>query len=259
MKKKILLLVVVVGVTCLCSSQVFAVDLLGPPAGSLIKGETSLGLAYLSAQMDVDVKLKTSSGYTYKGEADGVKQQRAFIDVSHGLTDAIDIFGRIGGSRLEIHEYTWFAGDDHIFDGDMGIAFGGGVRGTIYEQNSTKFGAVALINWSRTEDQRQAVLGSAYSSAEIEYYEFMLACGVVHPLAPNVNVYGGPFFWWLDGELEGTGISSSPVKVSDDIEEEGVGAYLGGVFEITDNWSICAEFQWADGASGFGVSGVWRF
>jgi len=261
MKKKILLLAVVIGMTCLCSSQVFALDFLGPPASLLLKGQTSVGLAYLSGQMDAGVKVRTPGEYTtYKGEFDGIKQQRAFVDVSHGIDDNIDIFGRIGGSRLEIHEYNWFAGSDHIFDGDMGLALGGGVRGTVYEQNGTKFGVVGLFNWSQTEDQRQAVLGSTvYTSAEIEYYEIMLGCGAVHPVAPNVNVYGGPFFYWFDGELEGKGMSG-PVKVTDDIEEEGnFGGYLGALFDITDNWSLAAEFQYANGASGFGVNAIWTF
>lgn len=258
MEKRIVLLAVVIGIVCLCSPAVMALDLLGPPASCLLKDQTSIGLAYFTGQMDLEVKLKTST--TYKGEFDGVKLQRAFVDVSHGLDDNIDIFGRIGGSRLEIHEYVWFAGSDHIFDGDMGLNLGGGLRGTIHEENGTKFGAVALFNWAKSEDQRQAVLSSAYSSAEIEYYELKLACGVVHPLAPGVNIYGGPFFYWFDGELEGTGMSSTPVKVKDDLEEDGnVGGFLGGIFEITDNWSLVAEFQWADGASGFGASGVWTF
>ena len=261
MEKKILLLAVVICMTCLCSPAVLALDFLGPPASTLLKGQTSVGVAYLSGQMDADVKIKTGGESTiYKGEFDGIKQQRAFVDVSHGLDDNIDIFGRIGGSRLEIHEYDLFSGYDHIFDGDMGLALGCGVRGTIYEQNGTKFGAVGVFDWSETEDQRQAVLGSTtYTSAEIEYYEFIVAGGVVHPIAPNVNVYGGPFFYWFDGELEGTG-TSSRVKVTDDIEEDGnIGAYLGGLFQITDNWSLAAEFQWADGASGFGVNAIWAF
>lgn len=259
MEKKILLLAVVIGMTCLCSSQVMALDFLGPPASTLLRGQTSVGLAYFSGQMDLDVDFRGGTT-TYKGEFDGVKQQRAFVDVSHGLDENIDIFGRIGGSRLEIHERQWFAGNDHIFDGDMGFAIGGGVRGTFYEQNGTKFGGVAIFDWSETEDQRQAVLGdTAYTSAEIEYTEVLLACGVVHPLAPNVNVYGGPFFLWFDGELEGKGMEG-PVQVKDDIEEDGnVGGYLGGVFEITDNWSLAAEFQWANGASGFGVNAIWAF
>jgi len=260
MEKKILLLAVVMGVICLCSPEVFALDLLGPPASTLLKGQTSVGLAYFTGQMDLDVKLKTSGEYsTYKGEFDGVKLQRALVDVSHGLNDNIDIFGRIGGSRLEIHEYAWFEGEDHIFDGDMGFAVGGGVRGTVYEQNGTKFGGVALINWAESEDQRQAVFGQPYTSAEIEYWEVKLACGVVHPVAPNVNIYGGPFVYWFDGELEAKG-TDSPVKMSGDLEEDGtIGAFLGAIFEITDNWSLLAEFQWADAASGFGVSGIWRF
>jgi len=282
MEKKILLLAVVIGMICLCSSQVFALDFLGPPASSLLKGQTSVGLAYFSGQMDLDVDIKDTWGWYsseedseegidyIKDEFDGVKQQRAFVDVSHGIDDNIDIFGRIGGSRLEIHEYTWFSGEDLIFDGDMGLALGGGIRGTIYEQNGTKFGVVGVFNWSETEDQRQAIFaGQPYSSAEIEYYEVVLACGVVHPLAPNVNVYGGPFFYWFDGEIEGKGAeydedgnggSYERWKISGDLEEDGnVGGYLGALFDITDNWSLAAEFQYADGASGFGVNAIWTF
>jgi len=241
-----------------------ALDFLGPPASCLLKGQTSLGVAYLSGQMDLDADIKMiGEEYTdlLKDELDGVKQQRAFVDVSHGLDDNIDIFGRIGGSRLEIHEYELFYGEDHIFDGDMGLALGGGVRGTIYEQNGTRFGAVGVFNWSETEDQRQAILaGQPYSSAEIEYYELIIAGGVVHPLAPNVSVYGGPFFYWFDGDIEGKGWDWPPAEIDGDIEEDGnIGAYLGGLFEITDNWSLAAEFQWADGASGFGVNAIWTF
>jgi len=259
MEKKILLLAVVIGVICLCSSQVFALDFLGPPASSLLKGQASIGVAYLSGQMDLDFDAK-AGGSSYKGEVDGAKQQRAFVDLSCGLIDNVDIFGRIGGSRLEMHEYALFAQGDAIFDGDMGLALGGGLRATIYEQNGTKFGAVGLFNWSETEDQRQAYIsGQPYTSAEIEYWEVMLAGGVVHPVASNVNVYGGPFLYWLDGEVEGKG-TGSPVKLRDDIEESGnIGAYMGALFQITDNWSLAAEFQWANGASGFGVNGIWRF
>ncbi|OHB61391.1 MAG: hypothetical protein A2167_03005 [Planctomycetes bacterium RBG_13_46_10] len=259
MEKKILLLAVVLSVTCLCSSEVMGLDMLGPPASTLVKGETSIGLAYFTGQMDLDVEMTSSSSVLARGQFDGVKQQRAFVDISHGITDNIDIFGRIGGSRLEIHEYAWFDGSDHIFDGDMGLAIGGGLRGTIYEHNSTKFGAVGLLNWSRTEDQRQAVFGQPYTSATIDYYELMLALGVVHQLSQNVNIYGGPFLYWLKGDLDGKG-TDSPMKLSGDIEEDGnFGGYVGGEFKVTDNWSLLAEFQLANAASGFGISGVWRF
>ena len=250
MGKKILLLAVVIGVTCLCSSKVFALDFLGPPASSLLKGQTSVGLAYLSGQLDLDVDLKAGSE-VLKGELDGVKQQRAFVDLSCGLADNIDIFGRIGGSRLDIEESLFI-------DPDMGLALGGGLRGTIYEQNGTKFGAVGVFNWSQTKDQIKPLsVEEPYQSAEIEYTEVVLACGVDHPLAENVHVYGGPFFYWLDGDLEGKGEEG---KIDGDIEESGnFGGYLGGLFQITDNWSLAAEFQWAKGASGFGVNGIWRF
>ena len=262
MEKKILLLAVVICMICLCSSQVFALDFLGPPASTLLKGQTSVGLAYLSGQMDLDadIEITGGEGTVHKGELDGVKQQRAFVDVSHGIDDNIDIFGRIGGSRLEIHEDLLFYGEDIIFDGDMGLALGGGIRGTIYEQNGTKFGAVGVFNWSETEDQRQALFGSAYSSAEIEYYEVVIAGGVVHPVAPNVNVYGGPFFYWVDADIEGKGYYWPGAKIDGDIEEDGnIGGYLGALFDITDNWSLAAEFQYADGASGFGVNAIWTF
>lgn len=257
MEKKVILLTVVMGVICLFGSEVFALDVLGPPANCLTPGQTSVGLSYLSGQMDLDVKhLKAGSSTYPRGTFDGVKLQRAFVDVSHGLADNIDIFGRIGGSRLEIHENTWFTGNDYIFDGDMGLSVGGGLRGTIFEQDSTKFGGVAAVNWTTTEDKRDPIFSSALTSAKINYYEILLAIGAVHPLAENVKVYGGPFFIWFNGDLKGKGMSG-PVRVRGDLEESGnVGGYLGVLLEITESYSVAAECQLANGSSGFGVNAV---
>jgi hypothetical protein len=263
MKKKILLLAVVIGVTCLLSSPILANDFIGLPAGSLPQGQTSIGLGGIFSQMDLDFDAKAkvgSSKYPYKGQVDGAKLQRTFVDVSHGLTDNLEIFGRVGGSRFMIHEGPIFEGDA-IFDGDMGPTLGGGIRGTLYEHSNPRFGGVALVNWARTEDQRQRITGLTGmldTEATIEFWEFIFAVGFVHTLAENVQVYGGPFFYWLDGTVDGK-VTWSAYKLEDSINESGnFGGYLGGLFDVTENCSIAAEYQLADGSSGFGVNAIWK-
>jgi len=309
MGKKMLLLVVLVAV-CLCGSAL-ALDPMGPPVAGLTKGQWSVGLDYAFSETDLDFD-GSFDFYVYldypiydyyyvtdiedKLTFEAVEMHKGYLNIGYGVTDNVEAFLRIGGARAETIKPNrdiydggmWIHEDGPVHDFDAGFAVGFGGKATLYEDGPLKMGVLGQASWTeldvRVKYQGMAATGPVYGQwevpceGELEFWEVQIAAGASYELSPGFTAYGGPFFYWLDGEYNfkmddwGTYMGTIPgdgpmfimgyldIKGSYDVENDSeFGGYLGAQIEVTENTNCRAECILTGDAIGFGTGLTWLF
>lgn len=220
--------------------KVSALSFMGPPKAELNQGQYGLGLDYTFSEMDVEL-----SGYGVSWTEE-IETNTLFTNLSYGNTNDWEVFLRLGLSKVEA--------DD--FDGDNEFAYGFGTKVNL----GMDWGILFQVGWFEGNDTVTGFLpgfGIVTADQEIDAYEIQIAIGPTYD-AGNYKIYGGPFFHFIDGDLDVdiAGIGSG----SFDIEEESMfGGYVGFLAEITSNSDIGVEFQFTGDTQAVGLRYIHRF
>jgi hypothetical protein len=296
MEKKLLVVLVVVG---LCSTAAFALDPIGPPTAGLKAGQVSAGLDYAYSQMDLEFDghyswyVYTGSEYydtvSLKYKHKDAQMNKAYFNLGYGVADWLEVFGRLGGANLygkrnPIYSYneddggytdTWL--EETIYDSDTGFAFGFGAKATIWEPSpELKVGVLAQASRANVDydilfegyDYNYDNWWRVQSDGELDFWEVQVAVGATYKLSDKFSVYGGPFYYWFSGDFSHKGSDDygyddnyyMAIKGSYDVQDVGCfGGYLGAQIAATENVSVNAECQIAEGALALGTGLVWKF
>ena len=92
MKRAIFFLVA--GVFLLAGTQAFALDPLGPPSGSLNKGQVSAGVEFIMDEMDLS--RSTASWSSATKNAYDIDSSKVFAKLAYGVSDNWEIYLRVG-------------------------------------------------------------------------------------------------------------------------------------------------------------------
>jgi len=278
--REIWLLGFVVMIVGLGSSTAFALDPMGPPMANLKQGQFELGADYSYSTMDLKLNKGTyveyiDGGFNEAGEAESFtlknfKTNRVYANMGYGFADNWGAFLRVGGANAKFGDSIWEAGER--FDGLTDFSIGLGAKATFYEDDNLKIGGLFQVNWSELDGKLKPAGWPTFDypgadCVEIELAEIQLAVGPTYKLTDNVLIYGGPFFHFVDGDLDDvysdiereTGFFLTS-KYSWAIEETSTfGGYIGARVEFTENCSFDIEYQHTSAADAFGVSLMWRF
>ena len=297
MEKRWLLLTVVLVV--LCGSTALALDPMGPPTAGLKQGQVSAGIEYSYSDMDLKAKSgKYSASHTYwfyyygwygpygpftdSGGLPSMKIKtdvhKLFANIGYGVTDNWEVFLRLGTSNADFTPEQGIGelGRKKEFHGSNGFAIGGGTKVTLYEADKLKVGALGQISWSQSDAKVSArdvdLPGDLFAwsaSTELELTEIQVAIGPTYQLLEGVLIYGGPFFHFVDGELDGRfswdTMSTSyqetgKGKASYDIQERSsFGGYLGGQINLAEDVNINVEWQHTPDADAVTAAVMWKF
>jgi hypothetical protein len=121
------------------------------------------------------------------------------------------VFLRVGFANVDFEGDPFGEMGDSEFEGDNGLAIGAGTKVTLYESGNLKVGGLAQFSWTESDaklcgrytDFPDGFLVSWSESVELELTEIQLAVGPTYQLMEGVLIYGGPFFHFVDGDLEG--------------------------------------------------------
>ncbi len=224
-----------------------------------------------------------------KFKFDKLKTSRIFSTLSYGITNDWEVFGTLGFSQIETGasgsyaqwgldeggEPTW--GPD---EGRIGWAFddnspfvGVGTKYTFLRQDNMKWGAALQANWLKAKgDMTSRMVWSDEGEGgmwvdeermrdayEVEYYEIMLAVGPTIDMG-GWKLYGGPFFYWLTGDLKGRHVErdseyeegsdyryrssdTETLKFSADIKaKSNFGGFIGAQVDLGNNKRLGGEF-----------------
>jgi opacity protein-like surface antigen len=249
---------------------------------------------------------------------EAVEMHKAYLTIGYGVAENVEAFVRFGGARAETRKpdryseqdlYSEYYGsepagyfemweDGQAHDFDSGFAFGFGAKATLYEEGPLKIGVLGQASWTeldvRTRYHGYSEIDSYVGSyegewsypaeGELEIWEVQVALGATYDLSPGFKIYGGPFFYWLDGDysFNGEGYFAEEEELWNDYEGEyylavvdwwnlcvdgdydvendsEFGGYLGAQIEVTDNVICNAECIFTGDGIGVGTGLAWRF
>lgn len=282
--REIWLLCFMIMIVGMGSSTAFALDLMGPPTAGLKQEQFKVGIDYSYSKMDLEL-----SGRSWIEYIDGIfwdagkpesfklknfKTNKVYANLGYGLADHCEAFLRVGGANARFGDSVWLAGEE--FDGGTDFAVGGGIKATFFEEDALKLGGMFQVNWAEFNGKLKPDNWPTfdYPSAdcvEIQLAEIQIAVGATYDLADNFSIYGGPFFHFVDGDLDDdygspevddlgnvTGFITSSYSWAID-EDSTFGGYIGARVKFTENCSFDIEYQHTSAADAFGVSLMWRF
>ena len=164
------------------------------------------------------------------------------------------------------------------FDGDTDFSIGAGAKATFYKDDKLKIGGLIQVGWSQFDgrlkpDDWPTFSYPAVDSVEIEITEVQIAVGPAYEIGEDVVIYGGPFYHYVDGDLDD--IYSAPEVIEDggniseyfittqyswSMEEDAsYGGYIGTQLALAHYCSLNMEYQLTSSAYCIGASIIWRF
>ncbi len=179
-------------------SPVAMAGTVGNPTAFVAKGSFLVG-----AEIDF-WKRDMNNGGTF--DVDGTK---ILVKGTYGISDKIDVFGKIGMAKVE--------------DSDMGLAIGFGGKLNVYERGKIKAGVVAQFLFWSGED----------SGVDIDITEFDLAFGGRYEVTKEFDCYGGLMLASANGDADGADFN----------EDDLIGIFLGGEFDITPQAKAGVELR----------------
>jgi hypothetical protein len=307
MEKRMLWLGLMLMVVGLCSSGALAATL-GPPAAGLDAGQFRVGLDISSSQTGIDLDGESTAKFTAVldkhseteigdldefQDNDAIQSETMFANLGYGIVDKLEVYLLLGVSDLGFGDETDFHDLDRDFGNSDDLAYGFGVKGTIFEEENLKFGALFQMTWAsfdgdlgldnvRVENEDVGYGDGAPNfddvpgTYEIDYYQMKIAVGPTYKLTETISIYGGPFYQLMNGTLDeersrvfkDVGPEEGPVydKVTvyedasvDITERSRYGVYFGAQINCRENLPLCVECQTSNETYVVGASLAYKF
>jgi len=261
---------------CLCGSNAFAMDLMGPPVAEMEKGMFRGGIEYSFSTIDLKLiegqgELYLNSDFVYSGDVESLtienlKINTLYANVGYGIFENCDAFIRMGMASATFGDSLWEEGED--FDSNIDLALGAGIKSTFYEGFDWKIGGIFQINRSELDgelDSSSWVIPQPHF-VEISTTEMQIAIGVTYMWSSRVSIYGGPFVHFISGDFD-----YELNKITEDLNiinreysweiNEGpiYGGYIGAQIQIAKNYSANIEYQHTSNPNVFGVNIMMRY
>jgi hypothetical protein len=272
------------------SVNAFGVGFIGAPKAELKKShfidewDVGLNFTYMDTEFDEvkitggeqtfdeNGKLMYSESSPVKLKLYDVKNRRYYCTVGYGLTDSWEAYIQFGIAEVKFRSKD---ADDPNADStgynlDNDFAFGLGTKYTFREQGDVCWGASLQVNWlDASWDETSYPSGALWEETykqqvDLETYDLLIAVGPIVDMG-GWELYGGPFYYYLSGDLSISGDRSSigiygfEVRegYSGDFENDSsFGGFVGAQVKLEDIYDMTAELSFTgDGwAIGTGIA-----
>ncbi|MEN8127158.1 MAG: hypothetical protein ABFR90_05045 [Planctomycetota bacterium] len=244
----------------LMGAGAFAYSFLGPPTAELEK-----------------ISRKNERGNTFSRHEDKSSYIFSFSQQNIGI-DGVLMSGKIEDAEITRHYYSWGVALDENFNfnlllgavsaeadgeyfddinatsdfgGDYGFSVGFNFKSTFVHGDTVDWGAMVQTTYFSTED--------TIDDHNVEFddmYDIQIAVGPTIDM-DGWKLYGGAYYYLLDGHLD---ISGSMYSESVDVDEDDeFGIFAGAQFEIMENTDLVIEGAMGDDHYGIGLSIGMRF
>jgi len=174
----------------------------------------------------------TNANYDGDGSDDDDLQFTKFMGtLAYGVCDQVDAFLRLGIAQVEGNDVV--GPDDDIEFGGNDFYWGAGCRATLFETEQADFGCVVTVSETKSEE--------ANDYDGVEFYTIQVAAGAAVPLSDIVTAYGGAVWQHINGEWATSAQDDGTMAESGDMTEDGLGAYAGAQFQVSEAAAISAE------------------
>jgi len=272
--RKIWLLGFALMIIGLGGSNVFAMDLMGPPVAGMEKGMFRGGIEYSFSKIDLD--LIEGNAIVYQNgellgsgtvESETIKDFKVntlYAALGYGVFENCEAFLRMGAANATFGDSLWE--DREEFDSNIDFAIGGGVKATFYEGFDWKIGGIFQVNWAELDGELDSSSWGIPQPnfIEISTTEMQIAMGATYMWTSRVSLYGGPFVHFISGDFDYefnritedfyTGEYSWEIN-----EGPTYGGYIGAQIQIAKNYSANIEYQHTSNANVFGANIMMRY
>jgi hypothetical protein len=310
MTRRIFLLPMVFAVLGLLNTAAFALPPIGPPGNVLSKGQWAFDLVYGHSNMDLDAEGKCRdhanitmqvNGNTVdeidvyepprdesakvKVSIDNLKSNMVFSSIGYGVAKNWDVYVRLGGIDAEFDMDSAAS-----IEGNWGFGYGFGTRATFMQEGKISVGGLFQVTFANSN--AEAALGgelqyeestvttdittNLLGHGELDWYEMQLAIGATYQ-TDNAAIYGGPFLYFLDGDLELKGSGEADMSWSEgsteydesisisktyslDVEQGSeFGGFVGAKWDMDERSLMYIEGQFTGDGWGAFVGGIFGF
>jgi hypothetical protein len=230
-----------------CAPLALGAGPLGPPTATLKQGQFGIALEYAYNDSDLELSLGTDDT-TWKGAISNT----FLAQLGYGLTDDWEIYAPLGAANLK----------DVDLDCSYEFAYGFGTKITFEKTENTSWGLLFEIGWRKNNDSgivdlTDLGLGFTTYTVDFTYNEIVVAVGPTWNVAEGMRVYGGPFFYVLEGDAD---VEAVGVDETLDVGQKPMfGGYVGVELDLCPNSSWYGEFQYTNDMMVFGTGVGWKF
>jgi hypothetical protein len=267
--RKIWLLGLTLMIIGLSGSNLFALDLMGPPTAELEKGMFRGGIEYSSSKMDLELIEGNTIAYRngellYSGTVpsqtiEDFKVNTLYAVMGYGFEN-YEVFLRMGAANATFSD----AQDD--FDSKYNFAFGAGAKATFHEEFNWKIGAIFQINRAEMDGELESSSSSILQPqlVEVSTTEMQIAVGATYMWTGWLSIYGGPFAHFISGDFDyiftRIGDNFDTGETSWEINEGPTyGGYIGAQFKFAKKYFANIEYQQTSNASVIGANVMIRY
>lgn len=234
----------------LMSAEASALSFLGKTTAELKKGQWKA--AYILSHSELDLEGTEEDGDKYTFESGRII--RNYLGLGHGLADNIEVNLLLGFASVDFGNFEYDGGgvspgDFHSSDD---FSWGFNAKYTLVDGETIDWGAMLQMTWLSGDGKWEGY------KEEFDAYDLQIAVGPTIDMG-CWDLYGGGYFYKLDGELEATYPNGSRIWIDDLEEEDSFGGFVGAAFKIMKNTSVAIECAFSDDTLGIGVSCGCRF
>jgi hypothetical protein len=241
------------------SINAYGVGILGTPTAELDQGQWNVGFNYAYLSTDLDTTTLKGTEGSSKLEINDNNVQRYYGTIGYGLTSVWEVYVQLGLADVKADfkdPEDPDTGGGVNFDNDF--AWGWGTRYTFYEQDKVRWGATLQMNWIDTSWDDKGV--DWKETIDYSYYDLLIGVGPTVDMG-GWNLYGGPYFYMLDGDLDAKGVDDVGAwKMSGDLQEDSnIGGFIGAQCSVMEKYDVTAEFSFTGSGWGIGAGICYAF
>jgi len=240
-------------------ANAFAVGFLGTPTAEIGAQKWTIGYDYSYSSQDTDKVTAKSTLGPFELKLRDFNLQRHYATLGYGISEDLDIYVKLGLADLKAKAKDYDTPDAWSMNFDTDFAWGWGMRYTFARQDNVSWGAAAQMNWLDSEFSKS--IGADKGCYSFDSYDILLSAG------PSVDmggwkVYGGPFYYYLNGDYSYKYKSGGAVLYSENADiraDRNFGAFIGSVISLGQNCNWTVEYATTGDGWGVGTGIAWSF
>jgi hypothetical protein len=162
--------------------------------------------------------------------------------LSYGLTENVEIYGRLGGASFDIVDDVDVNATEQTFEGSGEFAWGGGIAGILYDAGTWNIAGNA--NYLAHSSHTGTITPAGTTNNDIDFSEWNLGLqiqGKYDQFLPYLGVK------YSDATIEYNRLGGA--AVADEESDNNVGVYVGAGIDLAPQWSAYIEGRFVDETS----------
>jgi hypothetical protein len=246
--KKVAVLMCVVSM----STGTLAFSFMGPPTAELEQGQWKAGYTFSYLELDVEGTETSFNGeiYTFKP----AEITRHYFSLGYGVAENFELNLLLGHASIDLGDFEY--DDGGVSPGDFhgsDFSFGFNAKYAFVNDKTVDWGAMLEMAWFSGDGTWEG------NEEKFDAYDLKISVGPTINISDWAALYGGGYFYMLDGDLQAFNPDGTRIWLDDLREEDSFGGYVGAVFKIREHIELAVEGTFSSDTLGVSAKIGWRF